>query len=165
MRTQVAQAIGEWREHAVELSRERVLRAMAKLACERGYANVSIAALCAEAGVSRSRFYELFDSRQACFLAVLDDGRRHVDELVVGAFERTTDWLEGGRAALAELLLFFDFQPTLARVCLVESLAAGYVSSGYKDAIVYGVLIAYLLVRGGVFLFGRATLAGGASDT
>ena len=35
-------------------------------------------------------------------------------------------------------------------------LAAGYISSGYKDAIVYGVLIAYLLVRGGVFLFGRA---------
>jgi len=45
---------------------------------------------------------------------------------------------------------------------VVESLAAGYVSSGYKDAIVYGVLIAYLLVRGGVFLAGRAALARGA---
>ncbi len=48
---------------------------------------------------------------------------------------------------------------------VVESLAAGYVSSGYKDAIVYGVLIAYLLVRGGVFLFGRAALVGGTSDS
>ena len=35
---------------------------------------------------------------------------------------------------------------------VLESLAAGYVSSGWKDAIVYGVLLAYLLVRGGVFL-------------
>jgi branched-chain amino acid transport system permease protein len=41
---------------------------------------------------------------------------------------------------------------------LLESFAAGYVSSGYKDAIVYGVLLAYLLVRGGVFVFGRAAL-------
>ena len=47
---------------------------------------------------------------------------------------------------------------------IVESLAAGYVSSGYKDAIVYGVLIAYLLMRGGVFLFGRAALVGGAGE-
>jgi len=48
---------------------------------------------------------------------------------------------------------------------VVESLAAGYVSSGYKDAIVYGILIIYLLIRGGVFLFGRASLASGAGDT
>jgi branched-chain amino acid transport system permease protein len=47
---------------------------------------------------------------------------------------------------------------------VVESLAAGYVSSGYKDAIVYGVLIVYLLIRGGVFLFGRASLASGSGD-
>ena len=42
---------------------------------------------------------------------------------------------------------------------MLESFAAGYVSSGYKDAMVYGVLLAYLLVRGGVFVFGRAALA------
>jgi branched-subunit amino acid ABC-type transport system permease component len=41
---------------------------------------------------------------------------------------------------------------------IVESFAAGYLSSGYKDAIVYGVLLAYLLVRGGVFVFGRVSL-------
>jgi branched-subunit amino acid ABC-type transport system permease component len=41
---------------------------------------------------------------------------------------------------------------------ILESFAAGYVSSGYKDAIVYGVLLAYLLVRGGVFVSGRLSL-------
>jgi branched-chain amino acid transport system permease protein len=41
---------------------------------------------------------------------------------------------------------------------LLEAFSAGYVSSGWKDAIVYGVLLAYLLVRGGVFLYGRASL-------
>ena len=47
---------------------------------------------------------------------------------------------------------------------VIESLAAGYISSGYKYAIVYGVLIAYLLLRGGVFLFGRRALAGSAHE-
>jgi branched-chain amino acid transport system permease protein len=42
---------------------------------------------------------------------------------------------------------------------LIEALSAGYVSSGWQDFIVYGVLLAYLLVRGGVFLRGRAALA------
>ena len=41
---------------------------------------------------------------------------------------------------------------------LLEAFSAGYVSSGWKDAIVYGVLLAYLLVRGGVFIYGRASL-------
>jgi branched-chain amino acid transport system permease protein len=47
---------------------------------------------------------------------------------------------------------------------VIESFAAGYISSGYKDAIVYGLLIAYLLLRGGAFLFGRRALAGSAHE-
>jgi branched-subunit amino acid ABC-type transport system permease component len=42
---------------------------------------------------------------------------------------------------------------------VIESLGAGYLSSGWKDFIVYGVMLAYLLIRGGVFLRGRASLA------
>ena len=43
----------------------------------------------------------------------------------------------------------------------LESLGAGYVSSGWKDFIVYGVLLAWLLIQGGVFLRGRASAAAG----
>jgi branched-chain amino acid transport system permease protein len=39
---------------------------------------------------------------------------------------------------------------------VLESLGAGYVSSGWKDFIVYGVLLTWLLIQGGVFLRGRA---------
>jgi branched-chain amino acid transport system permease protein len=42
---------------------------------------------------------------------------------------------------------------------IVEALGAGYISSGWKDFIVYGVLLAYLLIRGGVFRVGRAAFA------
>jgi branched-chain amino acid transport system permease protein len=44
---------------------------------------------------------------------------------------------------------------------LVEGFGAGYISSGWKDFIVYGLLLAYLLLRGGVFLRGRAVAASG----
>ena len=59
--------------------------------------------------------------------------------------------------------------PTVAVVAglgvgVAESLAAGYLSSGWKDAIVYGLLLAFLLVRGGVFVFGRAGLTAGTVD-
>jgi branched-chain amino acid transport system permease protein len=45
---------------------------------------------------------------------------------------------------------------------VLESLSAGYVSSGWKDFIVYGVLLAWLLVQGGVFLRGRVDATAGS---
>lgn len=45
---------------------------------------------------------------------------------------------------------------------IVESLSAGYISSGSKSIITYAVLLLYLMVRGGVFVAGRRViLAGG----
>ncbi len=114
-----------WEKRTHELWRERVLSAMAQTAAERGFAGASVAVLCASAGVSRSRFYELFESREACFLAVLDDGYRHASAAILRASARAGDWREGVRFGLAELLSFFDAEPQLTRVCLVESLAAG----------------------------------------
>jgi branched-chain amino acid transport system permease protein len=63
---------------------------------------------------------------------------------------------------LGALLASFR-SPTLAvagglGIGVIESLGAGYVSSGWKDFIVYGVMLVYLLIRGGVFLRGRASL-------
>lgn len=115
----------QWRERALELRRAQIVDAMAVLAGEHGYTNVSVACLCARAGVSRGCFYELFDSREACLLAVLDEGHRQLSVVISQAFERTDDWLEGGRLALVALLRFFDSEPLLTRTCVVESLAAG----------------------------------------
>jgi branched-chain amino acid transport system permease protein len=41
---------------------------------------------------------------------------------------------------------------------VIESLAAAYISSGSKDIVTYGALLAYLMLRGGVFTFGRRAL-------
>lgn len=98
---------------------------MVAVVCERAFAGASVTVVCARAGVSRRTFNDLFESREECFLAVLDDGLAQVSALLVRAFDRAGDWREGLRLALGDLLLLFDRRPELARVWLVESLAAG----------------------------------------
>jgi branched-subunit amino acid ABC-type transport system permease component len=54
---------------------------------------------------------------------------------------------------------------TLAALGLgaLESLSAGYVSSSTKDIVTYGVLLLYLMIRGGVFAIGGRTESRAAS--
>lgn len=109
----------------MEIQHARILDAMVRVVCERGYAGASVSCVSARAKVSRRTFYEVFNSREDCFLAVLDEGHRQASAVISRAFEREQFWLDGVRAALAELLSLFDAEPQLARVWLVESLAAG----------------------------------------
>ncbi len=113
----------DWDVGAIQ--RERILSAMAMLAGERGFAACSVETVSSQAGVSRRTFYEQFDGLEDCFLAVLDCGADVVIGLVLEAFSGRESWLDGLRWALASLLVFFDSEPLLARVWLVESMAAG----------------------------------------
>ncbi len=74
--------------------------------------------------------------------AGLDYGLKGFIGAVLGGFSRPGAAVTGGLA-----------------IGVIELLAAGYVSSGAKDMIVYGLLLVYLLVRGGALAFGRAALA------
>ena len=74
--------------------------------------------------------------------AGLDYGLKGFIGAVLGGFSRPGAAVLGGLA-----------------IGVIELLAAGYVSSGAKDMIVYGLLLAYLLLRGGALAFGRAALA------
>jgi AcrR family transcriptional regulator len=110
---------------APALRRARIVQAMVQLACERGFAGASVAAVCARARVSGNAFYEAFDTREACFLEALDEGHRRASLAVERVFADSGSWLDGVRMSLVELLSLFDDEPQLARVCIVESLAAG----------------------------------------
>jgi AcrR family transcriptional regulator len=117
------EGVAVWRERTLELRRARIVAAMVEVVCEQGFSGASLARVCARAKLSRQAFYDTFDSRESCFLAVLDEGRDRVGRVVSEAFEGADCWLDGVRTALAGLLMFFDAEPGLARVCVVESLA------------------------------------------
>jgi AcrR family transcriptional regulator len=116
---------GVGREKVSEIQRARILGAMTEVAAERGAANVTVAHVVARSGVSRRTFYELFEDREACFLAAFEDATGRIAAEVVPAYEGEKRWRDRIRAALAELLEFLDEEPEVGRLCIVESLAAG----------------------------------------
>lgn len=67
--------------------RNRLIDAMVELAGERGYANASVTALSARAGVSRKVFYECFPARRDLLLDAFD-------AVVPSAFERVRESAE-----------------------------------------------------------------------
>jgi AcrR family transcriptional regulator len=105
--------------------RERLLAAIAEMVAEHGYNKTTIAQITDTASVSRRTFYEHFSGKESCFLAAYDAVATHIDELMIAAAKEQSQWPDQVAAALAELLRFLASRPQLARLCLVESAAAG----------------------------------------
>jgi AcrR family transcriptional regulator/DNA-binding MarR family transcriptional regulator len=102
-----------------------MLAAMIDVVVERGASNATVAHVVNRAGVSRRTFYELFEGGEDCFLAAFDYALERAARPVVEAYERERRWRERVRAGLAALLRFLQEEPTMGRLLIVESLAAG----------------------------------------
>jgi len=113
------------REHVSEVQRMRVLTAMVHVACERGVGAATVAHVVSRAGVSRRTFYDLFENRQECFLAAFEEAVALAAERARTACAAQERWVERVRAGLLALLEFFEDEPELARICVVQALAAG----------------------------------------
>ena len=100
---------------------------MAEVVAERGVGAVTVAHLVARSGVSRRTFYDLFEDRADCFLAAFEDALTRASSTVVPAYESDGSWLERIRAGLAAILEFFDDEPQLGRLCVVDALGGGSV--------------------------------------
>jgi AcrR family transcriptional regulator len=105
--------------------RERLLEAAVRVAAEKGYGPMTVADLTREAGISRTTFYELFDDKQACFLASYDNVVDGLVRRVSAAYEAKERWPDRARAGLATLLEALAEEPAIARLALVDVGAAG----------------------------------------
>ncbi len=77
------------------------------------------------ARVSRRTFYEQFADREACLAVALEDALGVIrGELAVVDLEGCA-WRERVRVGLWMILSFFDREPVLARVCVVQALRGG----------------------------------------
>jgi len=114
------------RSRVSEIQRQRLLAGMAEVAVERGVGSVTVAHIVARSGVSRRTFYELFSDREDCLLAALDQAIGCAASAVLPVYDSAGPrWRERMRGALGALLQFFDEEPSMARLCVVESLGAG----------------------------------------
>jgi AcrR family transcriptional regulator len=108
-----------------ELQRQRILLAMMRVTCRDGLSAVTVARILELARVGRRSFYELFDDREDCLLAVFDHAVSLAEQRARAPFQAEHAWADRLRAGLLALLDFFDEEPLLARVCVVHALAGG----------------------------------------
>jgi AcrR family transcriptional regulator len=108
-----------------EIQRARIIGAMGELVRERNGGGVTVAHVVARSGISRRTFYELFDDREACFLAAFDRAIAQARESVVAAHRGGGRWRERIRAALAAALAFLDAEPERGYLCVVGALGGG----------------------------------------
>jgi AcrR family transcriptional regulator len=105
--------------------RERLLDAAVDVVAEKGYGATTVADLTKEAGVSRTTFYELFEDKEACFLAAYDTAADVLARRIAAAFETQEAWPDRVRAGLMVLLESLAGEPRVARLALVDVGSAG----------------------------------------
>jgi AcrR family transcriptional regulator len=124
------------REAVTESQRGRIHRAMIDVVSERGYPDTRVVDVIGVAGVSRKTFYELFDSKEDCFLAAYDVLLSSLLAEATEAFESEagSPWAERIATALEALIEHLSEHPEEARFAIVEVLAAGPKALARRDA-------------------------------
>jgi AcrR family transcriptional regulator len=123
------------REFIAAHKQRRIMDALAELTAEQGYEATKISDIVKRAGVARKTLYDNFEGKEEVFLAAFDAARdevlRRVDE---GSAEG--DWRERLEGGLAAFLGYVAEQPTLAQMCMIESLSATPATTKrYEDAL------------------------------
>jgi AcrR family transcriptional regulator len=113
------------REFIAQNQRERIITALVDTVAERGYNATTVAHITKAASVSRRTFYEHFADKEACFLAAYEMVADHIRDSMQVASEAFEDWPQKVCAALGTMLRFLAGEPELARVCMIEPIAAG----------------------------------------
>jgi AcrR family transcriptional regulator len=108
---------------------------LAAVCAEKGYSATTVEAVIVHAGVSRRTFYDLFSDKEDCFIAAYDliMGRllREVDEAY---FAGERPWAQRLAAVLRAVIELFTAEPAIARLAVVEVLAAGRPAVEHRDA-------------------------------
>lgn len=115
------------REEVAASQRQRLLDAMAELCSTKGYYETTIAEIVAVAGVSRATYYELFNDKEDCFVATMEEGLRRLQGAVlpVAMREDGGSWPERVLEVADALLAFIAANPTYSKTAMVEALAGG----------------------------------------
>jgi AcrR family transcriptional regulator len=103
-----------------------MLDAIVELVARDGFANTTVGSIAAEAGVSRSTFYEQFESKEDCFRAAYDD----VAAQLIDAIRAAADPIGGDPAArlAAGIRAYFEWSashPAAAATFVIEIHRAG----------------------------------------
>jgi AcrR family transcriptional regulator len=113
------------RPHVAAVQRARILTAAAQVLGTHGYTGFSPVRITGRARVSRRTFYDLFENREDCFLALFDETVARAAQLAITAAAGERSWREQVRAGLSALLVFVGDEPVLGSLLIADALRAG----------------------------------------
>lgn len=118
--------------------RRRMMEAIAELTAEKGYEATKIADIVRRAKVARKTLYDNFDGKEDLFLAAVDFYLSELRARVIDACAKSEGpWQRRVDAGLEAFLDFLAEQPVVARMCMIEALAATPRAADRYDAEVH----------------------------
>lgn len=114
--------------------RQQVLDAMLDLVAERGLANTSIEQICQTAYVATRSFYELFDSKEACYLALLEQMTQEISDRVVAALDGVDDAEGATDAVLSAFAHALVDDPRIGRASFGQAAGVSTAVEGQRRA-------------------------------
>jgi AcrR family transcriptional regulator len=105
--------------------RERLMENALRLATVEDLRELSAPRIADEANVSIDAFFELFESKDECYLAALDMLAGELLRVTADEGLASADWPRAVRRAIGELMLYLADRPHYARTIAAEAFAAG----------------------------------------
>ncbi len=125
---------------------ERILRALAEMASEKGLAEVVAEDVSKRASTSNRTFYKNFANKQVALVAALDSGYSQLLTAALPAFHRATDWPHAMRDAIEAMLASAVAEPELLQLGYVAVYGDGQSALERREASAEG--LEGLLARG-----------------
>ncbi|GAB3654917.1 hypothetical protein GCM10027589_13940 [Actinocorallia lasiicapitis] len=131
------------RDYVVQNQISRIIAGVIELAGTNGYAQLTVDGIIGRAGVSRATFYAHFKNKEDAFLQAFDSLAEEMIERVTTAIQNESGDDRGEiaadrrtRAGLSAFLDYLAGEPLGARMCIVESFAAGPPAAERRDAVI-----------------------------
>ncbi len=105
--------------------RRRIVDTVIGLVVEQGYQEMTITEISQRASVSLTTFYNHFDTKQAAFLAAVDEIERQVVELTVPVYRRAPDWRHAVRDVIHAFFAFNATNPAMSRLGGLQVFSGG----------------------------------------
>jgi AcrR family transcriptional regulator len=105
--------------------RRRIVDTVIGLVGEQGYQEMTITEISRRASVSLTTFYNHFDTKQAAFLAAVDETERQVVEATLPVYRRAPDWRHAVRDVIHAFFAFNAANPAMSRLGGLQIFSGG----------------------------------------
>lgn len=123
------------RKEVLDSQRSRLIQAMLECVAEQGYPATTVGDVVSTARCSRNAFYELFEDKEACYIAASDETGKEMLQALVSAAEQEESWLDALRGGTRSYLRWWVDNPNYAHAYLIHLPSAGQRALEQRDRV------------------------------